>query len=306
MKVDVISPRGYCFGVINAIDTALKAKAENPQEKINILGMIVHNQYIVDALKNKGINTIYEKNKSRLELLQMIEDGVVVLTAHGSAPEVKKAAIDKGLIVYDATCKDVKKTHDLVLNYLNEGYDIIYFGKKNHPESDAIKGVANNNIHIISNIEDALALKINNDKILLTNQTTISYLDAEKVFEQIKDKYPNVVVAEEICNATRVRQQAISKIADDVDAVYIVGDPSSNNSTRLKMLAENDNRKAFLIESVTEIRIEDLVGFNKVAVSSGASTPTYLTQQVIKYLQSFNKDNKDTYQKPEIDYNKII
>lgn len=306
MQVESIKPRGYCYGVLNAIEIAKKAKLENPNAKVSILGMIVHNQYIVDALKELGIETVYEKDKSRLELLEMIDQGIVVLTAHGSAPIVKEKALEKGLIIYDATCKDVDKTHILVKDYLAKGYDIVYYGKKNHPESDAILGIDPIHIHLIDKSDDVDKLNIDNDKILMTNQTTISYLDAIKIFALVKEKYPQVEEVEEICNATRVRQEAISKISDDVQAVYIVGDPSSNNSTRLQQLALNQGKDAYLIESVNDLNINDLKKYQKVAVSSGASTPTYLTDQVIDYLKAFDANDEKTYVKPAIDFSKII
>lgn len=306
MQVESIKPRGYCYGVLNAIEIAKKAKLENPNEKVSILGMIVHNQYIVDALKELGIETVYEKDKSRLELLEMIDQGIVVLTAHGSAPIVKEKALEKGLIIYDATCKDVDKTHILVKDYLAKGYDIVYYGKKNHPECDAILGIDPIHIHLIDKSDDVDKLNIDNDKILMTNQTTISYLDALKIFALVKEKYPHVEEVEEICNATRVRQEAITRISDDVQAVYIVGDPSSNNSTRLQQLALNQGKDAYLIESVNDLNINDLKKYQKVAVSSGASTPTYLTDQVIDYLMAFDANDEKTYVKPVIDFSKII
>jgi len=305
MEVKAISPRGYCYGVVNAIDVAKKARLENPDQDIYILGMIVHNKYLVSALDKYKIVTLDDTHTSRLDLIDQIDHGVVVLSAHGSDPKVKIKAQEKGLIVYDATCKDVTKTHHLVIDHLLEGYDVIYYGKENHPEAISVLALGNN-IHLVTNQEDIDKLNISNDKIFITNQTTISYLDALKIFESVKTKYPQVIIADEVCDATRVRQQAILDLDQDIQAVYIVGDPKSNNSTKLAQLAKEKGKDAYLIETVNDIDTNQLKNYDYVGVSSGASTPTYLTNQVINYLKDFNKDNLDTYLKPDIQLDKII
>jgi len=305
MEVVSITPRGYCYGVVNAIDVAKKARLQNPEDDIYILGMIVHNKYLVSALDKYKIITLDDTYKSRLDLVDEIDHGVVVLSAHGSDPKVKIKAEDKGLIVYDATCKDVTKTHNIVIDHLLEGYDVIYYGKENHPEAISVLALGDK-IHLVTNVDDIKNLDIDNDKIFITNQTTISYLDALEIFAKVKEKYPNVVIADEVCDATRVRQQAILDLDDRIEAVYIVGDPKSNNSNKLAQLAAEKNKKSYLIETVNDIDIEDLKKYDVVGVSSGASTPTYLTNQVIAYLKAFDKNNLSTYPKPSIELEKII
>ena len=128
MQVKAITPRGYCKGVVRAIEIA--KNAQNEQQPIYILGMIVHNQYIVDALKERGIQTIDIPDQTRLELLDQIQHGTVIVTAHGASEQVFEKAKNKGLNVIDASCLDVIKTHDLIKEKLNERYDILYIGKK--------------------------------------------------------------------------------------------------------------------------------------------------------------------------------
>ncbi|MCD7807771.1 MAG: 4-hydroxy-3-methylbut-2-enyl diphosphate reductase, partial [Erysipelotrichaceae bacterium] len=134
MEIKAIVPRGYCKGVIRAIDIAKKASVLD--DDVYILGMIVHNQYIVKALADLGVHTIDAKGKTRLELLDEIDHGHVIITAHGASDAVFQKAYDKGLKVIDASCQDVIKTHELIKDKLNEGYEILYIGKNGHPEAE--------------------------------------------------------------------------------------------------------------------------------------------------------------------------
>ena len=306
MKVNAIVPRGYCYGVVNAINLAKQARKDYSNENIYVLGMIVHNKYIVKALELMNIITLDDSKKDKLTLLDEISSGIVILSAHGSAKAVKDKANEKGLIVYDATCKDVTKTHNLIKEYLDLGYDILYYGKENHPEAIAALSIGAN-VHLITAKDDIEEVVIANDKILLTNQTTLSIVDAKKMFALAKQKYPNIVLAQEICNATRIRQEAVLEIVNS-DILFVVGDPASNNSNKLMNIAkENDpNLLVKMIESVKDIKIDWLKDKGCASVTSGASTPTYLTNMVIDYLRQFDYGNKDTYQKPEIDINKIL
>lgn len=308
MRFQAASPRGYCYGVINAINTAINTRNRYPLEKIYILGMIVHNKYIVKSLDNLNIITLDDTNTSRLELIDQIDEGIVILSAHGSDAKIKDKAKMKNLKIIDATCKDVLKTQDLIKEKLNDGYEIIYYGKKNHPESHAALSINQDKIHLVCDINDLDKLDYLKDKkILITNQTTLSFKDAFNLFEIAKTKFNNIEISPEICSATRTRQEAIYDLDDDVDILYIVGDPKSNNSNKLRQIGIDANIKdVYLIESVDDINIEDLKDKKYVGISSGASTPTYLTTMVISYLEAFEYNNKDTHQKPEIEINKIL
>ncbi|MDR1781482.1 MAG: 4-hydroxy-3-methylbut-2-enyl diphosphate reductase [Bacilli bacterium] len=306
MKVKAIVPRGYCYGVVNAINIVLQARKKYPNKKIYILGMIVHNKNIVQAMNNLNIITLDDSNISRYDLLDQIDDGVVILSAHGSEQKVIDKAKNKNLIVIDGACKDVIKTHNVIKDYLDKGYDVIYLGKENHPEAVAALSIDINHIHLINHEDDLEKLKIDNNKIVLTNQTTISILSASKVYQKAKELFKDIIIVDEICNATRIRQEAILNLSNEIDLVYVVGDPKSNNSNKLAQLAIKDNRVVKMIESVNDIIIDDLLQANYVGVTSGASTPTYLTNQVIEYLNQFDKDNLSTYIKPKVDINEIL
>lgn len=302
MEVIAVTPRGYCKGVVRAIDIAKKASQQ--EGPIYILGMIVHNQYIVNALKDMGVQTIDHKGKTRLELLDEIDYGTVIITAHGASDEVFLKAKNKGLNIIDASCQDVIKTHDLIKEKLSQGYEILYIGKNGHPESEGAISIDKKRIHLITSKEDIDHLD-KHRHYLMTNQTTMSLFDVYDLCEYATKHLDHVEIAKEICHATQIRQAAIQNIDDDVDLVIIVGDPHSNNTQKLASIA-NQTKNVYMIESIEDLDISKLKGIKKVAVSSGASTPTYLTHQIIEFLQQFDENKIETYQKPAIDKSKII
>lgn len=303
MKVYQVIPRGYCKGVIQAIEIA---KKQAYQDDTYILGMIVHNQYIVDALENLGIKTIDKKGASREELLDLVDQGTVIITAHGASEQVINKARKKNLNVIDATCQDVIKTHDLIKRYLDKKIEILYIGKSGHPESEGALSIDSKHIHLIETKKDIDNLDPNLVYVI-TNQTTMSLYDVYDLCEYAKTVLKNITIAKETCQATTIRQEAIAKINDDVDVVFIVGDPHSNNTQKLASISSNKaNKTTYMIESVDDITLEMLKDKKVAAVSSGASTPTYLTNQVINYLKQFNYHDTSTYIKPNIDLNKIL
>lgn len=282
MEIKRVVPSGYCKGVVNAINIVKKTKEQYPNENIYILGMIVHNSYVSKQMEDLGVITLEDPNLSKEELLDTIDKGVVIFTAHGISDKIKQKALDKGLICVDASCVDVLKNKDLIKSYLDKGYDVVYFGKKKHPEAEAILSLSNN-IHLVSNISDIDNLNISNDNLFITNQTTMSYLEVEDMLKLIKDKYPTCIIQKEICNATSSRQLAITNIKDG-DVLYVVGDVKSNNTNKLKEIGSKYFKKVFLISNYKEIIKKDLVNENKIYVTAGASTPPILIDEVIDYL----------------------
>lgn len=302
MQVKAITPRGYCKGVVRAIEIA--KNAQNEQQPIYILGMIVHNQYIVDALKERGIQTIDIPGQTRLELLDQIQHGTVIVTAHGASEQVFEKAKNKGLNVIDASCLDVIKTHDLIKEKLNERYDILYIGKKGHPEAEGAISIDEKRVHLITSKND-IQMMDPNKHYVMTNQTTMSLYDVYDLCEYAKTILPHVTIEKETCTATKIRQEAIKNMEEDIDIVFIVGDPHSNNTQKLASIA-SQNKEVHMIECLDDLNIEWLKGKKKAAVSSGASTPTYLTNQVIDFLKQFDESNSQTFYKQPIDFTKIL
>ncbi len=300
MEIIKVTPRGYCKGVVRAISMAKEAVQKYPDTPIYVLGMLVHNRYIVDALEHMGIHTLESDTKSKIQLLDDIEEGVVIFTAHGIDPKCIEKAKAKGLIVIDASCPDVLKTQELVKERLKQGYEILYIGKAGHPEATAVCSLSDH-IHLLTSLADLKSVKPA-DKVFVTNQTTMSFQDIEQFFRQIHKRIPQAEFSQEICNATRIRQEAVAALKN-IDLLYVVGDKASNNSNRLAEIAQaNDEiRQVCLIENALDIGLDQLADVKRVAVTSGASTPTYLTAQIITFLE---QQEKHIY--PTIDINKML
>lgn len=286
MKVVSITPRGFCKGVVNAIK-AVKDAVNNPNTKqpIYVLGYIVHNRFVVNELTDLGVITLDDTKTDRLALLDRINEGTVILSAHGTNPKVIDKLKEKKLDYIDATCEDVETTFRLIKKYVERGYHIFYIGKKDHPEANAALSLAKN-ITLVEHIYDIP--KDLKKPIFVTNQTTFSTIEIKDIIDQIINEYPNTVISEEICNATRLRQTAIIKYNQNIDLCYIVGDTRSNNTKNLAYISESITKtKTKLIQSVTDINPTDLENIAHVSVSSGASTPSYLTKAVIDFLKNY-------------------
>jgi len=262
---------------------------------IYILGMIVHNKHVTDAFEQEGIITLDGEN--RKDIIEQVEKGTVIYTAHGVSPEIREIARRKGLVSIDATCPDVTVTHDLIREKSAEGYDIIYIGKKGHPEPEGAIGVAPDHVHLVQSIKDIDNLQLDNKKILVTNQTTMSQWDVAFLMEQIEEKFPDVEVHKEICLATQVRQEAVAQQAGDADLLIVVGDPMSNNSNRLTQVSvEIASTPSYRIGDISELKIEWLMDIDKVAVTAGASTPTPIVKEVVAFLEKFDKNDPSTHE----------
>ena len=307
MEVLKISPRGYCYGVVDAMVLALQtARNLDLPRPIYILGMIVHNSHVTEAFKQEGIVTLDGSN--RLDILEGVDSGTVIFTAHGVSPEVRKRARDKGLTVVDATCPDVTKTHDLIREKVADGYEVVYIGKKGHPEPEGAIGIAPDRVHLIESESDIEQLRIPGDRIIITNQTTMSQWDIKHLMARLLEAYPSAEIHNEICLATQVRQEAVAEQAKEADLCIVVGDPRSNNSNRLAQVSEEiAGVPAYRIADVTEIRREWLDGVRKVAVTSGASTPTPITKEVIHYLEQYDNDRPETWPvRRTVNMNKLL
>lgn len=288
MDVLKISPRGYCYGVVDAIQMVKQvAKDPTTPRPIYVLGLIVHNHHVVEEMESLGVISL--DGEDRLSLLDQVDAGTVVFTAHGVSPAVKVRAKQKGLHVVDATCPDVTKTHRLIAELVGQGYEIIYIGKKGHPEPEGAVGVAPEHVHLVERESDLVALTFAPEqRLAVTNQTTLSQWDTKSLMEKIRERWPQTEVYNEICLATQLRQEAVANLTSDADLVIVVGDKRSNNSNRLVEVAQElAGKEAHLVDNVSEVNPDWLRGKRKVAVTSGASTPTQITREVIQFLERF-------------------
>ena len=284
MEVLKITPRGYCHGVVDAFRIAKRVREETAGP-VHMLGMLVHNTHATDDLQRQGIALVDQPD--RLAGLEQIKDGTVIFTAHGVSPEVKRRAVELGLKPVDATCSDVVRTHDLVADLASKGYDVVYIGRKGHPEPEGVIGEAPGKVHLVQDPEDIDALDLKGSRIAVTCQTTLSVWDTEDLIGKVKARYPQAEVHNEICRATQERQEAAVEAAQHVDLVIVVGSPRSSNSLRLVEVVKNLGHKpAYLVDRLEDLDLSWFAGMKKVGVTSGASTPTQLTRRVVEYLEA--------------------
>lgn len=298
MEVIKITPRGYCHGVVTAMNIVAKA-LDDPTvvRPLYLLGEIVHNRLITNAFSEAGLTTLLN-GSNRRELLEQVDSGTIIITAHGIDPNLIVMAQEKNLDIIDATCSDVHKTHDIIKSRLSDNYYIFYVGKKNHPEPEGAIGIDPQRVLLITNEKDIDNLTGTFPKICITNQTTMSMWDVQNLMNYAKKKYPHLEIINEICKATSQRQQATFLQAKEADLTLVVGDQNSNNTNKLVEVSKKMSKTpAIRISSLNELDYNWLLDptIKKVAITSGASTPTLITQEVISYVQNFDPQNSETW-----------
>ncbi|AKU79530.1 4-hydroxy-3-methylbut-2-enyl diphosphate reductase [Spiroplasma turonicum] len=278
---------------MKSIKMAKQAIKDYPNKEIYMIGLLVHNKMVVNDLQNSGIIVIDDWKRSRLDIVKEIpKNSVVIFSAHGTDRKIIEYAAQNNLIIIDTKCEWVLETENLIYDYLNLGYEIIFIGKHNHPETIALTSINNDKIHLVTCIEEVENLKLNSDlDIFVTNQTTLSIIDTDVIYKKIKEKYKNSKFKNDICDATLVRQKAVLDLNPlEIDLLYVVGDERSNNTLKLVELAENKGIKSIRINSKEDIKLSEIKGVDTVAVTAGASTPSIIQNEVIKFLESI-EDN---------------
>lgn len=283
------SVQGFCKGVTQAltlVDQTLQSDCPRP---ITILGSLVHNDFVNQSLKEKGIRVLEAKQKSRLELLDQIDAGTVIFTAHGVSDQVRQKAKDKGLHVVDASCPFVRYTQNLIAKHLQQKEVIFYIGKKGHPEAEGAT-FQQPDVYLIETIAD-IPDHIN-QPIFVTNQTTMSIVDLQQLFDAIQERYPQAVFCDEICNATRVRQKAVLDLANqNIDLLIVVGDPASNNTRKLAQIGKTAKiEQVIQLEDASQLHPQQLSGVKRLAITSGASTPAFLKEAIIQKIKEIDSN----------------
>jgi len=250
MDIVLAKSAGFCFGVSNAIkmlDCAIQEKSGT----IYTLGEIIHNKQVIDYYTKKGVLVAYSVDDIQ-------KGSSVVIRAHGVCPKVMEHLKKRGLSIFDATCPYVKKIQKLVSDKYKEGYKIIIFGNKDHPEVIGINGYCDNTAYIIANEKEANGLEINADKICVVSQTTQKKDCLEKVFNIFDKKFKNVEKFDTICSATSKRQEEAKSIAKNVDLMFVVGGVTSSNTQKLCEVASRYCKNTLKIEVASEINMQDL------------------------------------------------
>ena len=287
MKVTILEPQGYCAGVTNAINIALRAKLENKDKPVYILGMLVHNEKVINELTSLGITTLYRDNKSDEELLYSLPDeSIVVFSAHGHKKNLDDIAFNKKFKVYDATCPKVKNNLKIISKEIEEGHKVIYIGHKNHPEALAALSISDQ--VLFYDIKGDFDYKGIKDKSpLVINQTTLNTKELKELYIDIIVHLPKARIMDEICPATRLRQEALINIADDVDLILVIGDKNSSNTNRLLEIAKTNHPEidSYLVSDLDELKNIDINKKKHVAIASGASTPKKEIDKIKEYLE---------------------
>ena len=279
-KILLLKPRGFCAGVVRAVDIVNLA-LEYCGAPIYVHKEIVHNTRVVSELSAKGAVFV--------DSVEEVPEGAwVVYSAHGVSPVVRRKAVARRLRVIDATCPLVTKVHLEAMRFARMGYSIVLIGHKDHDEVIGTIGEAPAQTWLVSSEQEVAALELPNpDKVAYLTQTTLSLDEAEGIIATLKIKFPRVIgpPAQDICYATENRQVAVKAVAPDCDLLLVVGSENSSNSNRLVEVAHNAGMPAHLIEDEQAIRLEWLRRVQTVGVTAGASAPERLVAQVVQFLK---------------------
>lgn len=288
MQVKLARISGFCgndgqFGVSGAIRLAQEAALSNPG-KVYLIGELVHNQHVTNWLKDSY------QIKVVSHLSQVPTKAIVVIKAHGAPPNFFAQAESKKITLIDATCPMVKAAQSLLKQLVDAGKEVIYVAsKKDHDEAISVSQQVTTGVKVVTLTElDKLLIKHPEKTVVLT-QTTLSLLETQEKFTQLQKRYPQLTIRPHLCQATTERQQAVLALADQVDIFIIVGAPHSSNSQRLKEIAQSTGKPAYAVDNETEIQaswFDELM--IKVGVIAGASTPAWITNQVVQKLTEIN------------------
>ena len=275
MEVLLSSPRGFCAGVVRAIDVVdICLRKYGPP--VYVKHQIVHNPYVVNDLERRGAITVEDVD-------EIPEGSLVVFSAHGSPPEDFVKAKARDLKVIDAVCPLVTKVHNEAKKYHREGKKVVLVGHQGHQEVRGTMGQVEMTL-IDGDSEEELSAWADDQEVAVLTQTTLSVGDTAQAINSIRDKFPNAVVRNDICYATTNRQDAVRQMAGSVDMVLVIGAQNSSNCNRLREVAESLGVPSYLINGPEEIEPSWLEGRDTVGITSGASTPEVLVESVIEKL----------------------
>ena len=279
MRVILAQPRGFCAGVVRAIDIVEKALDKYGQP-VYVRHEIVHNKHVVDALKSKGARFVEE-------LHEVPEGAVTVFSAHGVPQSVVKNAQDRGLPVLDATCPLVSKVHNQGKRYVAKGRTIVLIGHAGHPEVEGTMGQVGAPVHLVQNEADVAALDLpDSTPLAYITQTTLSIDDTKEIILALKRRFSDILGPEtsDICYATQNRQTSVRDLAKVADVILVVGAKNSSNSNRLREIGIEEGIPSYLIADGSELKPEWVRGKKVVGLTAGASAPEELVRHVIDAL----------------------
>jgi len=279
-KLLLAAPRGYCAGVDRAVQTVERA-LELYGAPVYVRKEIVHNKHVVDQLRQRGAIFVDEET-------EVPEGQTVVFSAHGVAPSVHENAAARRLQTIDATCPLVTKVHVEARKFAAQDYTIVLIGHSGHEEVEGTMGEAPGNIVLVESVEDVDALEVPDpEHIAYISQTTLSVDETREIIVRLRERFPNIVGprTDDICYATTNRQMAVRQMASECDLVLVIGSRNSSNSNRLVEVARDHGARSHLIDNVGQLEDEWLEGARVVGITSGASAPEELVQELVDWFR---------------------
>jgi 4-hydroxy-3-methylbut-2-enyl diphosphate reductase len=280
-KLLLAAPRGYCAGVDRAVQTVERTLDEHGPP-VYVRKQIVHNRHVVELLTERGAVFVED-------IGEVPEGAITVFSAHGVAPSVRTAAQERGLQTIDATCPLVTKVHREAVHFAQDGYTIVLVGHDGHEEVEGTMGEAPERIVLVQDEADVDALQVEDpERIAYVTQTTLSVDETDSIVARLRERFPQIVGprTDDICYATTNRQAAVKQLAGDCDLMLVIGSRNSSNSVRLVEVAQDCGTDAHLIDNASEVREEWLAGKRVVGISSGASAPEDLVDELVDYFRA--------------------
>ncbi|MEO0288700.1 MAG: 4-hydroxy-3-methylbut-2-enyl diphosphate reductase [candidate division WOR-3 bacterium] len=287
MKIIVAKNSGFCFGVKRAMKIIEDLEKDSKEKPLYTLGPIIHNPQVVESLKEKGIFPLNDVSE--------MKNGKLILRTHGVEKKLLEKIKRKNIEYIDATCPFVANAHNYAIKLFKEGYQVVIFGEKDHPEVLAINSQIDNKGIVIEKKEDVKNLfKTKSGKIGIISQTTQSLEKFKEIVNELMEHFKEIYVVNTICNATSLRQRSAIDVAKKVDLMLVIGGKNSGNTKRLYQICSQLNKNTFHIEVSGELESlkSKILKSEKVGIVAGASTPDWIIDDVKKYLKKIDKEEK--------------
>jgi len=277
MKIILVPRIGFCFGVKRAVDMSIEALKNNPKP-CQVLGPLVHNEFVIEKLKRKGVKFIGSLNEAK--------KGTIIIPAHGEDPKVLEKIKRMDYEIVNTTCPLVIKAQNLAKELKDKGYQVIIIGDKNHKEVKSINAAIKNEGIIVGDEKDASSLKIKKGKLGVVVQTTQNPERVEKILRKLKNKFGKIEFRNTLCPTVQNYQKEVKKLVPRVDLMIIVGSKTSANTNKLAEVAKFSKKPVYHIEDASQLKKNWFAGIEKVGIAGGTSTPDWLIKDVIKKLRS--------------------
>ncbi len=285
MEVKIAEKGGFCWGVKRAMDIAMDT-AQKEDDTLYTFGPIIHNPQVIEMLDKKDIKVAKD--------LDSVHEKTLIIRTHGITPEKRQEIKDKHIKIKDATCPLVMRVQSIIKKHARKGYYTIIIGDPNHAEIVGLLGFAEGKGVVVSSLEDVEQLP-EMDPVCVVSQTTLAKKKYRLIGEKIQEKFPGCTMQNTICNATDERQTEVLKLAQEVDAMIVVGGKNSANTTHLAEIAQSTGTPTFMVETEKEIDLSKLMNFKSIGVAAGASTPNWMIRRVVNKLEEISLQKRDWF-----------